>query len=44
MAFEQTVGTYDFGFLPPNFNSDVQVFLTNNNAQSTFKNGQSQEE
>lgn len=33
MPFEPTVGTWSFGFLPPNFNADVQVFSSNNNAQ-----------
>lgn len=37
MPFESTVGTADFGFLPPNTTGDVQVFYTDNNAQGSQK-------
>lgn len=37
MPYDQTSGINDFGFLPPNFNGDVQTFSTNNNAQGSFK-------
>lgn len=36
--YDQTSGSIpDFGFLPPNFNGDVQVFGSDNNAQGSFK-------
>lgn len=37
MPFDPTVGTWDFGFLPPNFNGDVQVFFTDNAGQGSQK-------
>lgn len=37
MPFDSTAGSYDFNFLPPNFNGDVQAFFTNNNGQGTHK-------
>ncbi len=37
MAYEQTIGTIDFGFLPPNFHCDVQAFFTSNNGQGSQK-------
>ena len=38
MAYDQTQGSIpDFGFLPPNFNGDVQTFFTDNNGSGSQK-------